>query len=94
MRKPPFKFSSIQSSDERIEASQISMMIFHCSLKPHPHNVLPIHLIGMLYGKHVCIDSDCVCVSFGSKIMINLTSFFLHGNMLWHKWNQWSEWVV
>ena len=28
MMKPSFKFSSIQSSDERIEASQFSMVIF------------------------------------------------------------------
>ena len=28
MMKPSFKFSSIQSSDERIQASQFSMVIF------------------------------------------------------------------
>ena len=28
MMKPSFKFSSIQTSDERIEASQFSMVIF------------------------------------------------------------------
>ena len=28
----------------------------------------------------------CTCVS------LDMINYFLHGNMLWHKWNQWSGW--
>ena len=57
-------------------------------------DVLPFHMSCCMASMYVGSDCVCACVGFGSKIMINLTSFFLHGNMLWHNRNQWSEWVV
>ena len=40
MMKPSFKFSSIQSSNERIEASQFSMVIFECEVNVQIGEVL------------------------------------------------------
>ena len=40
MMKPSFKFSSIQSSEERIEASQFSMVIFECEVSAQIGKVL------------------------------------------------------
>ena len=40
MMKPFFKFSSIQSSDERIEASQFSMVIFEWEVSAQIGEVL------------------------------------------------------
>ena len=40
MMKPSFKFSSIQSSNERIEASQFSMVIFEHEVNAHIGEVL------------------------------------------------------
>ena len=40
MMKPSFKFLSIQSSDERIKASQFSMVIFECEVSVQIGEVL------------------------------------------------------
>ena len=40
MMKPSFKFSSVQSSDKRIQASQFSMVIFECEVSAQIGEVL------------------------------------------------------